>query len=135
MSLGCGELRQIIEWLGEDGAKSGLDRSQYSVKELRALATELGIEVPSKMNRKDVAAAIINKVDQRIDKSVSELLSMSSEELLDYFEAVRPHKAELLAILNDLDFHPGSEAQKGLYKYAARQIAETGMFERVASNS
>lgn len=135
MPLGRGELRQIIEWLGEDGAKSGLDRSRYSVKELREMATGLGLELPSKMNRKDVASAIINKVDQRIDKTVSELLSMSSDELLDYFEAVRPNKAELLAVLNDLDFHPGSEAQKGLYKYAARQIAETGMFERVASNS
>ena len=63
------------------------------------------------------------------------LYGFSNDELLDYFEQVRPNRGELLKLLGDLDFHPGSEAQKSLYKYAARQIAETGMFQRVAKKS
>ena len=134
MPLSRDEIRTLIEWLGEDGARSGLDRSYHTVKELRTLAAELNASIPSKAGRKDIVSAIIAKVDQRIDKTSQELLMMSSGDLLDYFETVRPSKIELLAILGDLDFHPGSEAQKSLYKYAARQISETGMFQRVASS-
>jgi hypothetical protein len=135
MPLSRDQILTLIEWLGEDGARGGLDRSHYTVKELRTLANELGAIVPTKPARKDIVSAIVAKVDQRIDKPVQELLTMSSGDLLEYFERVRPNKAELLAILGDLDFHPGSEAQKSLYKYAARQISETGMFQRVASAS
>jgi hypothetical protein len=70
--------------------------------------------------------------DQKIDKTLEEMLAMSSEALLDYFDRTRPSRTEMLRLLEKLDFHPGSEAQKGLYKYAARQISETGMFQRVA---
>lgn len=135
MPLSREQIRTMIEWLGEEGAKAGLERSRYTVKELRMIAGELNANAPTKAARKDIVSAIISKVDQRIDKSVQELLTMSSGDLLLYFEQVRPNKAELLTILGDLDFHPGSEAQKSLYKYAARQIAETGMFQRVASGS
>lgn len=135
MPLSRDQIRTLIEWLGEDGARAGLDRSHFTVKELRSLAAELNANVPAKAARKDIVSAIVSKVDQRIDKPVQELLSMSSSDLLEYFERVRPNKAELLTILGDLDFHPGSEAQKSLYKYAARQISETGMFQRVATNS
>ncbi|TPK39222.1 hypothetical protein FJ492_22610 [Mesorhizobium sp. B2-5-4] len=135
MPLSREQIHTLIEWLGEDGAKGGLDRSHYTVKDLRTLASELNADVPAKAARKDVVSAIVSKVDQRIDKPVQELLTMSVSDLLEYFERVRPNKAELLTILGDLDFHPGSEAQKSLYKYAARQISETGMFQRVASRS
>lgn len=135
MPLSRHEIRTLIDWLGEEGARAGLDRSHLTVKDLRDIATALDVSIPQKTPRKDIAAAIIAKVNQRIDKSKDELLTMSSASLLEYFESVRPSKIELLALLLDLDFHPGSEAQKSLYKYAARQISETGMFERVASNS
>lgn len=133
MPLTSSDIRQMIDWLGEEGAKSGLDRSFLTVKELSAISASLGLELPAKPLRKNVVSSIISKLSQRIDKPVVELLAMSSEQLLQYFETVRPSKAELLSVLSELDFHPGSEAQKGLYKYAARQIAETGMFERVAN--
>lgn len=135
MPLSRNEIRTLIEWLGEEGARGGLDRSHLTVKELRTIAADLDASAASKAARKDIVAAIVAKVNQRIDKTKDELLTMSSSDLLDYFDSVRPSKAELLSLLLDLDFHPGSEAQKSLYKYAARQISETGMFERVASNS
>lgn len=125
----------LIDLLGEEGARAGLDRSHITVKELRETGISLDVAVAAKAARKDIVASIVAKVNQRIDRTKDELLRMSSSELLEYFEAVRPSKAELLSLLLDLDFHPGSEAQKSLYKYAARQISETGMFERVASNS
>lgn len=134
MPLSAPDLHALIDWLGDVGASAGLERSHLTVGELRQLAIEINAKLPSKSNRKDLVGAIISKASQRIDLSVQELLAMDSNDLLGYFEKVRPSKAELLAVLNELDFHPGSEAQKGLYKYAARQIAETGMFQRVATN-
>lgn len=133
MPLSRDDIRILIDILGEDGARGGLDRSHHTVKELRVLATDIGSSLPKKAARKDVVASIVAKVNLKIDKSPQELLTMSSGDLLDYFDQVRPSKAELLTILGELDFHPGSEAQKSLYKYAARQISETGMFQRVAS--
>ena len=135
MSLSRDKIHMLIEWLGEDGTRSGLERSFYSVKELRTFASELNLNIPTKTPRKELISAIVSKSSQRIDKTIQELLSMSSSELLNYFDKVRPSKEELLSILGDLDFHPGGEAQKSLYKYAARQISDTGMFQRVASDS
>ena len=125
----------MVDWLGEAGATAGLDRSNLTVSQLRDLAESMQITFPSKVTRKELVALIMAKASQRIDVSIKELLSMDAADLLSYFEKVRPNKAELLAVLNELDFHPGSEAQKGLYKYAARQIAETGMFLRVAESN
>ena len=134
MSLIPENIRTMIDWLGEIGASAGLERSHMNVEELRQLGEKMGIVAPSKITRKELISLIMTKASQRIDRSVSELLKMDSNELMNYFERVRPNKAELLSVLNELDFHPGSEAQKSLYKYAARQIAETGMFQRVAMN-
>ena len=135
MSMSPADLRLLIDWLGENGASAGLEKGSVTVSELRHLAEGFNVKPAPKANRKDLVAALVAKASQRIDKSVQELLGMNAEELLDYFERVRPSKAELLSVLGELDFHPGSEAQKGLYKYAARQIAETGMFQRVAEKS
>lgn len=129
------ELRMLIDLLGEAGASAGLEKGAVTVSDLRELADGLALKLPAKANRRDLVLAIVTKASQRIDRSVQELLAMSGPDLIEYFETVRPSKAELLAILGELDFHPGSEAQKGLYKYAARQIAETGMFQRVATNT
>lgn len=125
-------IKLLVEWLGEDGAQAGLDRSVLTVAELRNLLKEMGKEVPSKARRKDIISEIIFGATKRIDAPIEELLAMNADMLLSYFEEKRPSRTELLKLLGELDFHPGSEAQKSLYKYAARQIAETGMFQRVA---
>lgn len=130
-----GDLRNLIDWLGEVGASVGLERGHLTNNELRELAESMNIKVSAKISRKELVGLVVSKGSQRIDRSIQELLAMGAGDLLEYFERVHPSKAELLSILNDLDFRPGSEAQKGLYKYAARQIAETGMFQRVATNN
>ena len=109
-----------------------LEYSHYSVAELRNMVEAQGVRVAARMRRTEVVEQLMFLADQKIDKPINDLLSMSSEELLSYFDRTKPSRAELLRLLETLGFHPGSEAQKSLYKYAARQISETGMFQRVA---
>lgn len=135
MSLSRDQIRQLIGMLGENGARSGLENSFYTAKDLRNIAISMSLNLPAKATKKIIISEIILKVSKRIDKPIEELLLMSSTDLLSYFEKVKPKKEELLQILSELDFHPGSEYQKSLYKYAARQISETGMFQRVASSA
>ena len=96
------------------------------------MAEVQGIRIPGRARRAEVVDQLMFLADQKIDKTLDEMLAMSSDALLVYFDRARPSRTELLRVLEKLDFHPGSEAQKSLYKYAARQIAETGMFQRVA---
>jgi hypothetical protein len=132
MPLSFDDIKVLIQWLGSDGARAGLEFSHMTVGELRNMAEAQGIRIPNKARRADVVDQLMLFADQKIDKSLDEMLAMSSEELLEYFDRTRPSRSELLRLLEKLDFHPGSEAQKSLYKYAARQISETGMFKRVA---
>lgn len=132
MSMTVENLKLLIEWLGEDGAQTGLDKSVLTVADLRKLLKDMGKELPSKARRKDIISELIFGATKRIDAPIEELMAMNADSLLSYFEEKRPSRTELLKLLGELDFHPGSEAQKSLYKYAARQIAETGMFQRVA---
>ncbi len=132
MPMTVDNIKLLVEWLGEDGAQVGLDKSTLTVAELRNLLKDMGKEVPSKARRRDIISEIIFGATKRIDAPIEELLAMNADMLLSYFEEKRPSRTELLKLLGELDFHPGSEAQKSLYKYAARQIAETGMFQRVA---
>ncbi|MGA8383225.1 MAG: hypothetical protein WB710_19050 [Stellaceae bacterium] len=135
MSLSFDDIKILIQWLGHDGARAGLEFSHLNVTELRNMAEAQGIRIPTKTRRADVVDHLMFLADQKIDKTLDEMLAMSSEGLLDYFDRTRPSRSELLRLLEKLDFHPGSEAQKSLYKYAARQISETGMFQRVARPS
>ncbi len=132
MSLSTEEIKTLIQWLGSDGARAGLDFSHFSVAELRNMAEAQGVPIPARSKRADVIDQLMLLADQKIDKTIDDMLAMTSEALLAYFDRTRPSRTEMLRLLEKLDFHPGSEAQKGLYKYAARQISETGMFQRVA---
>ena len=132
MPLTTEELKTLVEWLGAEGAEAGLEKSHLTVSDLRVLLEGQGKTLPSKVTRRDIIAELLFGATKRIDKTLDELLAMNGDELLTYFEKTRPSRTELLSILSELDFRPGSEAQKSLYKYAARQISETGMFQRVA---
>jgi hypothetical protein len=132
MPMNLDDVKTLVDWLGLDGARAGLETSNLSVAELRTMAEGRGLRVSAKARRTMIVDQILMFVDQKINKSLDEMLAMSLEELLAYFERVRPSRTELLELLERLDFHPGSEAQRGLYKYAARQISEVGLFQRVA---
>lgn len=132
MPLSFDDIKTLIQWLGSDGTRAGLEFSHLSVAELRNMAEVQGVRLPARAKRSDVVDQLMFLADQKIDKTLEEMLSMTSDGLLTYFDRTRPSRTELLRLLEKLDFHPGSEAQKSLYKYAARQISETGMFKRVA---
>jgi hypothetical protein len=132
MPLSVEEIKTLIQWLGYDGARAGLEFSHMSVAELRDMAEAQGVRIRAKARRTDIVEQLMLFADQKIDKTLDEMLAMSSDGLLEYFDRTRPSRHEMLRLLEKLDFHPGSEAQKSLYKYAARQISETGMFQRVA---
>lgn len=132
MSLTAEDIKTLIQWLGSEGARAGLEYSNYSVTDFRNMAENQGVRIPARTKRTDVVDQLMFFADQKIDKTLDEMLAMTSDDLLSYFERTRPSRTELLRFLEKLDFHPGGEAQKSLYKYAARQISETGMFKRVA---
>lgn len=132
MPLAPDDVRTLVMWIGEEGARLGLEKSDMSAPELHAIALAVGAKVPAKARRKDIALEIVFAATRRIDRTIEELMELNPDDLLKYFEQNRPSKKELLAVLGEIDFHPNSEAQKSLYRYAARQIAETGMFQRVA---
>lgn len=132
MPLKFENIKMLIEWLGLDGARLGLQNSNLSVSELKQLLEAQRGNVPARAKRSDIIESLLLIADRRIDKPLEEMFSMSFIELLEYFDRVRPSRTELLGFLENMDFHPGSESQKSLYKYAARQISETGLFKRVA---
>ena len=134
MPLTTDALRQLTDWLGEKGAKAGLEQSLLSNDDLREILAGVGGGSKTKRTRKEMASEIISRVNQKIDKPVEELMDMDSDSLLRYFEDRRPSKEELLRLLSGLDFHPGSKAQEQLYRYAATQLSETGLFSRVAQS-
>lgn len=67
-----------------------------------------------------------------VEKQLSELLSMSGSDIMVYFTENNLSKNQVNNILNDLGFPPKNMSTKSLYKYAARQISETGLFQRIS---
>jgi hypothetical protein len=132
MPLNLDNIKTLVEWLGPEGAKVGLDYGHVRTAELKAMAEASGVKIRARASRSALAEQLVMFADQRLDKSLDEMLAMSSDALLEYFERTRPSRAELLRTLGQLDFHPEGESQRSLYKYAARQISETGIFQRVA---
>lgn len=135
MPLTVDDLKTLVEWLGSDGALAGLDKSDLTIAELRFLLEEQGKTLPTKASRKELVTEVLQSAANCIKKPLDELLALTGEEILKYFESVRPSQNELLALLRQLGFRPGSDAKKSLYKYAARQLSETGMFQRVAHSN
>jgi hypothetical protein len=132
MPLTLDNVKALVDWLGPEGAEAGIEYGEVTVAELRLLLEEQGAKVPLKSKRRDLITELLHGASKRLHKSLDEMLAMSTDELMQYFETVRPSRKEVMLVLAELDFHPGSEAQRSLYKYAARQIGETGMFQRVA---
>src|SRR5258707_112452 len=96
------DLDLLIKWLGPAGAKSGLQESNLSLKELVALARNKGLPVSPKPSRREIAHELSYAGSQRIEKSADDLLAMSNDALLKYFAQVKPTRAEIIKILSEL---------------------------------
>ena len=80
------DVKQLINWLGSDGAIAGLECSDLTVSDLHELASSYGIAVEKKMRRSDIINELINRKFVKIDLEIEELLSMNYEALKKYLE-------------------------------------------------
>ncbi len=127
------DTRQLVRWLGVEGARAGLMQSkQLTIDVLRTMAESLEIKLPEKTNRQQWIDEIVKVASRRIDKSIQELFEMDERSLLDYFERLDVESAEILDVLKELDVHPRREGRRSLLEFAARQLSETGRFMRIA---
>ncbi|MGZ9086372.1 MAG: hypothetical protein ACXW3R_12725, partial [Rhodoplanes sp.] len=56
-------------------------------------------------------------------------------EIKEYFKQVKPSRTEILSLLSELGVSVSSEASRNLYSFAAREISDLGMYQRVARGS
>lgn len=126
------DLDKLIDWLGPEGAIAGLDAGSLTVADLLELGEARGLPIDKKVRKKSIAIELVNSKIQRIDKSQEELLRMRQSELKSYFEDRMVSNAELLKLLGQLGIAPRSDETKNLLEFAAREIGELGMYQRVA---
>lgn len=126
------ELKQLISWLGVDGAKAGLDKSDLTIAEILDLAHGKKPSLNSKIKRIEAIDAVVELTRQQIYKKPDELMEMDVDAIKSYFSEYRFSKQELLVLLETMDIRPSGEARKKLNDFAAREISEIGRFRRVA---
>ena len=125
-------IEKLIEWLGPDGAIAGLEGSNITVVELCEIAARLGLPVDRRTKRSDIIVDLVNRNSTRIDKTDEELLTMTRDELCSYFKTRRVSRTELLKLLSQFDMRPASSDKNNLFEFAAREISDVGMYQRVA---
>lgn len=129
------DIKLLTDWVGPEGAIAALERSNLTNAELMALARESGIDVDKKMARRQLSIELVMTPLKRIHKSVEYLLTLSSDELKSYFGERMVSNTELIHLLSELGIAPGGKIRGKLIDYAAREISELGLFERVAAGS
>ncbi len=80
------DIQKLISWLGVEGAKAGLDKSEMTNAELIESFGNLLPKNPSKLKRSDLVEEIILATRRMTHKSVEELMEMSKEDLYSYFQ-------------------------------------------------
>lgn len=126
------ELKKLVGWLGSEGARSGLKDSHIPLKDLIDMAKARGLPLLAKPTRDEVANELAYENVKKIDKALDELMQMTPADLLGYLEKTKPTVSELLEVLGQLGIKPGSEDRKHLIRFTAREISDTGMYQRIA---
>lgn len=126
------DIEKLVEWLGTDGAIGGLESSDLTISALYELAKRHGLIVDKKMRRSTIINELINSRIKKVDMEDEELLKMDYGTLLKYFTDRKVSTSELLRTLSKWDIQPGSEQLKHLTDFAAREISDLGMYQRVA---
>ena len=125
-------IEKLIEWLGPDGAIAGLEGSNLTVLELYEMAMRHGLTVERRTRRRDVIVDLVNRNSIKIDKTTDELLAMTRDDLGNYFKKRKVSRTELLKLLSQFDICPVSGDKVNLIDFAAREISDVGMYQRVA---
>ena len=128
-------VEKLIEWLGPDGAIAGLEQSDITVPELYEMAIRNGAAVERKTRRADIIVDLVNRNSTRVEKTVDELLAMSREDLCNYFRSRKVSRTELLKLLLQFDICPSPRDRANLMDFAAREISDVGMYQRVAKGA
>lgn len=129
------DVDKLIVWLGPEGAIAGLEASNVTVPELCELASTHSSNVDKKMKRNEVINELINRKYVRIEKHMDELLAMDQNGLKKYIEEQKVSRTELLNLLSKFGIRPGSDDKKNLVNFAAREISDLGMYQRVAKGT
>ena len=136
MTIASDDIKTLVEIVGRLGAQVALSRSdKIRAEELLKIAENLGIRLPKRTSKSEVAIAIIKHVDRRIDKSLDDLKKLSDSEMLQYFSDVDPDTEEIIELLLSIDIKNRIRSRKGLFEFAAKQISSLGVFERLAHPS
>lgn len=125
-------IEKLIEWLGPDGAIAGLERSNVTVSKLCGMAIRSGFTVDRGTRRRDIIVDLVNRNFIRIDKTSDELLTMHYNELCNYFRDREVSRTELMKLLSQFDIRPAPSDKVNLIEFAAREISDVGMYQRVA---
>jgi hypothetical protein len=125
----------LIEMLGPEGAVAGLEQSKHTNADLMFQARKNGLTVGQKASRKQLAIELIMSSVTRIDKTSDFLLKMSEAELKRYFVDRMVSDIELNNILRDLEIAPTGKLRGRLVDFAAREISELGVYQRVSKGS
>ena len=128
-------IEMLVEWLGPNGAIAGLEGSDITVSELCEIAIRCGRAVDKKTKRSDIIIDLVNGNSVRIDKTTDELLAMNRYDLEGYFRSRKVSRTELLNLLLEFDIRPAASDNVNLVDFAAREISDVGMYQRVAKGA
>lgn len=129
------DLEKLIEWLGVEGAIAGLDASDLTSAEISELMPDAKFSGHSKLKRRDLIKALVERKRLDLTKKPEELMAMDADALKAYFMSIKASKKEILDLLESMDIRPGSVARNNLTEFAAREISDIGMYRRVAQGS
>ena len=136
MTIASDDIKTLVDIVGRQGAQSALSRSdKIRADELLETAENLGLSLPKRTPKSEVATAIVKHVDRRIDRSLDDLKQLSGPEILQYFSDVDPDTEEVIELLLSIDIKNRIRSRKSLFEFAAKQISSLGVFERLAHPS
>jgi hypothetical protein len=95
------DIARLVDWLGPEGARSGLRDSDIPQKELVELARARQLLLSPKPTREEVANELAYCGIHKIDKSSGEMMSMSSAALQEYLDRKKPTTTEVMGLLVD----------------------------------
>ena len=129
------DLEKLIEWLGVEGAIAGIDGSELTVDEIGAAMPDWKPVGYSRLKRRDLIRAMVERKRFELTKKPEELIAMDAESLKNYFLSIKASKKEIMDLLESLDIRPGSVARNNLTEFAAREISDIGMYQRVSQGA
>ena len=133
MTLASTEIKALVDIVGRHGACFALSHShKIRAQELLETADRLGISLPKRTPKAEVAVAIVKHVDRRVDRSLEELKQLSGPEILQYFNQVNPDTDEVVDLLQSIGIEHRVTSRKGLLEFAANEVSSLGVFERIA---